>query len=109
MVKLELKLDTLSVLVAGLYCTTHNTNALAIPQSVYLQIAEKLEYFLPNWDYDKISFEDWIETCLLIYPKVLIGDEELEDLQANTLYWEQSNGNAILVISMNIGVINGGK
>lgn len=104
--KVDLETNTLAVLIAGLYCTSHNTNALAVPQSVYLQIAEKLEYFLPYWDYSKITFEEWIDTHLLIYPKVLISDDELNDLRENTLYWEQSNGNAILVISMDIGVIN---
>ena len=106
MVKVELQTSTLSVLIAGLYSVRYNVNAMAIPESIYLQIAEKLEYFLPNWDYDKITFEEWVNTCLLIYPKVLISDEEIEELKNSTLYWEVSNGNAILVISMDIGVIN---
>lgn len=106
MVEVDLETNTLAVLIAGLYCVNHNTNALAIPQSVYLQIAEKLEYFLPRWDYSKITFEEWINTHLLIYPKVLIDEGELKELRESTLYWEQSNGNAILIVSMDIGVIN---
>jgi hypothetical protein len=106
MVKVELQTDTLSVLVAGLYCTLHNVDVVAIPESVYLSIAEKLEYFLPDWDYNKISFEDWVKYCLNIYPKEIYTDEELKFIQENTLSWEFPSGNAILVISMDIGVIN---
>ena len=106
MVKIELDKYTLSVLVAGLYCTTHAVDSVAIPQSLWIAIAEKLEYFLPNWDYNKISFEDWIENCLLILPKPLLDEETLEDMQKTTLYWEYPNGNVILIVSMDIGVIN---
>lgn len=102
MVKVELETTTIAVLIAGLYCINHNVNALAIPESLYLEIAEKLEYFIPAWDFNKISFEDWVDKCLLIYPKVLFDDETLNDLQKNTLYWERDNGNAILVVSMSI-------
>lgn len=108
MVKVELETSTLAVLVAGLYSIRYNIDAMAIPQSVYLQIAEKLEYFLPDWDYDKISFEEWINTSLMIYPKVLFAEEDIEDMKNNTLYWEVSNGNAVLVVSMDVSVINGG-
>ena len=106
MVKVDLETSTLAVLIAGLYCINHNTSALAIPESVYLQVAEKLEFFLPNWDYSKIGFEQWIDTCLFICPKVLISEEELEDLKETTLCWEQYNGNALLIISMDIKPIN---
>ena len=102
----ELELSTLSVLIAGLYSIRYNVNAMAIPESVYLQIAEKLEPFLSDWDYSKISFEDWVSTHLLIYPKVLFSDEEIADLRKTTIYWEVSNGNAVLVVSMDMGDLN---
>lgn len=107
MVSVELETSTLSVLIAGLYTVTHNVDALAIPESVYLQVAEKLEYFMPTWDYSKISFEQWIATHLLIYPKPMIDENEIKDLMENTLYWEYPNGNILLVISMDISPING--
>ena len=106
MVKLELDKTTIAVLISGLYCVSHEVNAIAIPESVWLEIAEKLEFFLSNWDYSIISFEDWVNTCLTIYPKAMLSDEDIEYLQNNTLYWEKMNGNAILSISMDIGVIN---
>ena len=106
MVKVELEPSTLSVLIAGLYCTYNEVNSIAIPESVFLSIAEKLEYFLTLWDYDVISFEDWIKNCLLIYPKEMFAEEEIQQLQKNTLYWEYPNGNVILFISMDISVIN---
>ena len=65
MAKVELETNTLAVLVAGMYCTDHQVDSMAIPQSLWIQIAEKLEYFLPDWDFDKISFEEWIRTHLL--------------------------------------------
>ncbi len=108
MVKVDLNLNTLSVLVAGVYCTAHGVDSIAIPQSVWITIAEKLEYFLPSWNYEIISFEEWIEYCLMIYPKQLLEDETIEEMQNTTLYWEYPNGNAILSISMDIGVINNG-
>ena len=88
MVSIELETNTLAVLIAGLYCTYNEVNSIAIPESVFLSIAEKLEYFLPLWDYDVISFEDWIKNCLLIYPKQMFAEEELKQLQENSLYWE---------------------
>ena len=108
MALVELETNTLAVLIAGLYCTYNEVNAIAIPESVFLSVAEKLEYFISNnlWDYDAISFEDWIKNCLLIYPKELFADEELAQLQKQTLYWEYPNGNAILFVSMDINVIN---
>ena len=106
MVKVELKTTTLAVLISGLYCVNTNVEAIAIPESVWIAIAEKLEYFLPDWDYEVISFEDWIKNCLLILPKVLLSDEEIEEMKGSTLYWEHPNGNMMLVISMDIKPIN---
>ena len=103
----RLDTTTLAVLVAGLYCTNHQVDTLAVPQSVWMSIAEKLEYFLPMWDYNKITFEEWINTHLLILPKPMISEEELKELQETTLYHEMPNGNVILVVSMDIKLING--
>lgn len=108
MAKVELETNTLAVLVAGMYCTDHQVDSMAIPQSLWIQIAEKLEYFLPDWDFDKISFEEWIRTHLLILPKPMLSEDEVEELQKTTLYWEQLNGNIILCVSMDIRTINGG-
>lgn len=108
MVRIELGLDTLSVLIAGLYCTESGIDSRAVPQSVWLSIAEKLEYFIDNglWNFDKISFEDWIRTSLTILPKELLSEENLEEIQSIPLYWEVMNGNVVLCISMDIRNIN---
>ena len=106
MVKVELNTSTLAVLIAGLYCTYNSVESIAIPESVFMSIAEKLEYFLPEWDYNIISFEEWIKTCLLILPKIMIDEADIEEMQSSTLYWEYPNGNVILVISMDINLIN---
>lgn len=106
MVKVDLKTNTLAILVAGIYSAVHEVEPIAIPESIWLAIAEKLEYFLPDWNYDKISFEDWINNCLTILPKVMLSEEELDYLQGNSLYWEVPNGNAILSVSMDITGIN---
>ena len=106
MVKVDLKTNTLAVLVAGIYSSVHEVEPIAIPESIWIGVAEKLEYFLDGWNYDKISFEDWINTCLTILPKVMLSEEELEYLQGNSLYWEVPNGTAILIVSMDITGIN---
>ena len=102
MVKLELNLTTLSVLIAGMYCTYNNIDSIAIPESIYLEIAEKLTPYLDDWDYEKISFEEWIRTCLLILPRVLLDDDMVEEMKQNGIYWERNNGNIVLSISMDV-------
>lgn len=110
MVMINVNSNTLAVLISGLYCVANNVDALAIPQSVWVAIGEKLEYFLDNelWDFEVISFEEWISNCLLIIPKVLLTEEDMEDMRKSTVYWEYPNGNMILVISMDVKPINGG-
>lgn len=107
MPKIELHTTTLAVLISGLYCTHHNMDAMAVPESVWIEIAEKLEYFLEVWDYNKISFEDWIKNGLFIYPKGLLELEDIKYMEDNTLYWERLNGHVVLSISMSIKEING--
>lgn len=107
MVEVDLNIDTLSMLIAGIYCSANHVDAKAIPSEIWLEIAEKLEYFLTStWDYIEYPFEDWICNRLYIYPKFLINEEDLKELQSSTLYWEKSNGNVILSISMDIHEIN---
>ena len=103
---IKLNTNTLSVLIAGLYCTEHDVNSMAIPQSLWIEIAEKLESFLPLWDYDKISFEEWVSNCLFIYPTLLLDSEDLEEMKSKALYWERMNGNVMLSVLMDIEAIN---
>ena len=84
-VKVELELSTISTLIAGLYCLYTNTDPVAIPASLYLELAEKIAPYFEKWDYEVISFEDWIKYNLLIIPKVMVEDE-LESLKENDLY-----------------------
>ncbi|MBP5421694.1 MAG: hypothetical protein J6Y78_04530 [Paludibacteraceae bacterium] len=109
MVMVDLSIDTIAVLVSGLYCVANDVDALAIPQSVWIAVAEKLEYFLSNelWDFEVIGFEEWVRTGLSILPKVLLTDEDIELMKKSCIYWEYPNGNMILVISMDISSING--
>lgn len=100
MVKIELETSTLAILIAGLYCVTHNVDNLAIPESIYLNVAEKLTEYAPHWDYNKLSFEDWVKHCLLIYPKIMFTDDELKELKESSVYYEIPNGNVLLIISM---------
>lgn len=105
MIRIGLNLSTLSILIAGLYCTTHETNAMAVSESIWLEIAEKLEEFLPIWDYSRLSFEDWVDHNLMILPIVLFTNEELEELYKESLCWTRWNGNVELLISMDMSHI----
>lgn len=105
--KVDLDTSTIAVLVSGLYCVESNIDAMAVPQSVWIAIAEKLEYFLPNWNYESISFEEWVRKCLFIVPKILLTEDDIEDMKKSTLYWEFPNGNMMLVISMDVKPIDG--
>lgn len=106
MVLIELETSTLAVLIAGLYCTDNGVDSQAIPQSVWFSVAEKLEFFIPLWDFNKLSFEDWVATSLFIYPTELIDETTKKDMVSNTIYWEMPNGNVLLSISMDIKEIN---
>jgi len=106
MAKVELKTETLAILIGTIYCSNSQVNPLAFPMDVWMAIAEKVEYFLPMWDYDKISFEQWVEMGLFVLPKPMLDADTLEEMQTDSLYWEMENGNVTLAISMDISVIN---
>lgn len=92
--------ETLAVLIAGLYATFSDLNPVAVPQSLWLEIAEKLEPYLDEWDYEKLSFEDWVKYNLFIYPTQALDEETLLELMESTIYFERVNGNVLLSISM---------
>ena len=97
LIDIKIEIPTLASLIAGLYCLNTSIDPVAIPVSLYLELAEKLVPFLEKWDYSKISFEDWLKTSLIIAPKVLFSDSELEEYKQHGIYFERVNGNAILV------------
>lgn len=98
-VDLKIEVGTLATLVAGLYHTFSSVDPIAVPTSVYIELAEKLQPFLEKWDYDKISFEDWVKFNLMIMPKFLFSEEELNEFRNNQIYFEREVGRAILVVS----------
>ena len=97
-IPMELEVGTLATLISGLYCTYTATDPLAIPTSLYIELAEKLVPYLEKWDYEKLSFEDWIKYNLLIVPKVMIEDD-IDEYKKNEMYFERENGRVILVVT----------
>lgn len=97
-VELKIEVGTLATLISGLYCVYSAIDPLAVPSSLYIELAEKIVPYLEEWDFEKLSFEDWIKYNLLIIPKVLIEDE-IEEYKKNQIYFERENGNVILVVT----------
>lgn len=97
---IEITMDTLSMLLAGLFYSANNVAIEAIPASTFVELAEKLYPYLNQWDYTACSFEDWVTKFLLICPKVLVSPEEQLAFQKdNEIYFERWEGNAILVVT----------
>lgn len=99
LVPLTISVATLSTLIAGIYCTVSHIDPIAIPTSIYIEIAEKIAPLLEDWDYEKMTFEQWVETQLLIIPKALCTEEDIEEMKKNSVYLERENGRAILIIT----------
>lgn len=97
MVHIEIETGTLAVLIAGLYSVDHLNDVNAVPTSMYMEVANQLKPYLENWDYEIQSFEDWVKYNLLIYPKVMYSEEELEEYKDNDIYIELAIGNVILI------------
>lgn len=102
LINIKIEVSTLATLIAGLYCTMASVDPMAIPSSIYIELAEKLVPYLTEWDYDKITFEEWIGTHLLIIPKVLCSEEDIEEMKQNTVYLERENGNVILIVTFEV-------
>ena len=101
-VPIQISVATLSTLIAGIYCTVASVDPIAIPTSIYIEVAEKVVPYLEDWDYDKLTFEQWVETSLLIIPKVMCSEEDIESFKQNAVYLERENGNAILIVTFEV-------
>ena len=102
LVGIKIEVSTLATLIAGLYCTMASVDPMAIPSSIYIELAEKLVPYLEKWDYDELTFEQWVGANLLIIPKVLCSEDDIEELKNNTVYLERENGNAILIVTFEV-------
>ena len=102
LVGIKIEVSTLATLIAGLYCTMASVDPMAIPSSIYIELAEKLVPYLEKWDYDELTFEQWVGANLLIIPKVLCSENDIEELKNNTVYLERENGNAILIVTFEV-------
>ena len=100
-IPIKLEVGTIAVLLSGLYCTYASIDPMAVPSSLYIEIAEKLVPYFEKWDFEKLSFESWVKYNLLIIPKVMIEDE-IEEFKDNEIYFERENGNVILVVTANM-------
>lgn len=104
-VPVKITVGTLSVLLTGLYVSNTGIMIEAIPSSFFIEVGEVVAEFLPTWDYSKLSFEDWIRNFLIIAPKELFSESELEEYQnENELYIERRLGNVMLVATAKIKV-----
>ena len=102
MIEIKLKLETLATLIAGIYCTYAGVDPIAIPQDLWMKIANDLSEELKDWNYEMNSFEEWIAQSLLIIPKELCSEEDLIEFRKNSVYYEWSNGNAWLVVTYEV-------
>lgn len=97
-VTIKIEVGTLAVLISGMYISSNGVPIEAIPASLFIEIAEQMVNHLQNWDYDKLSLEEWVANCLLIAPRVLFSEEELSKYQKeNMFFMERKNGNVVLV------------
>ena len=102
-IRVEISVGSLASLIAGWYFMENNLDVNAVPSEVFIELAQRLVPFLDDWDYDKISIEDWIKHKVAIAPMVLFNQEDLEEVKNLGIYFEYPNGNVILVVSGVIG------
>ena len=100
MVNLKISRDTLAILISGLYCSYHDVDAYAIPRELWFELSDRVIDWFDDWDYDKLSFEDWIKNNILIYPEVAMSQEELNSCKDNDVFFEVESGNVLLVVSI---------
>ena len=88
MVNLKISRDTFAILVSGLYCSYHDVDAYAIPRELWFELSDRVIDWFDDWDYDKLSFEDWIKNNILIYPEAAMSQEELDSCKDNDVFFE---------------------
>ena len=93
---IDLDEKTIPILITGLFYGSHDVDPRAIPSTTFIDIAKALP--LENWDYSKISLEEWVSEQLLIVPYVWISEDELKEMKEYPLYFEKENGNAPLIV-----------
>ena len=103
-VNLNLELGTLAVLISGLYIHNTGVPAEAIPPSMFIELAEQVSTYLPNWDYSKLTLEKWIEEYLIIAPKELFSESELDEMRSDDIFIERELGNAVLIAGARVNV-----
>lgn len=101
-IHINIELGTLATLLAGLYCLYSSVDPIAIPESLYIELAEKLIPFLDDWNYERMSFEDWVKYNLMIYPVNVFSQEELKDFSENSIFFYRENGNVLLLVTAEI-------
>lgn len=102
-IPVTLEVGTVAVLLAGLYSVYGYIEPQAIPNSTWIELAEKLVPFFEKWNYDKLTLEEWVQYYLLIYPAPLLDLSEIEEYQENDIYFESDNGNIMLIVTANMG------
>ena len=98
----EIKVYSLASLIAGLYTYFTEVSLFAIPEDLFIEIAYELLPYLREWDYTKISFEEWVKTSLLIFPFEMFSLTEYEEEKHNPIFIERRYGNATLIATATI-------
>ena len=96
-ITLEISIGSLASLIAGWYVMSSSVNINAIPSEVFIELAKKLVPYLKDWDYDKLTIEEWITNNLLIIPHILAEETDKD----SDIYFEYPNGNVLLVVCGN--------
>lgn len=97
MVEIKIDTSTFATLIAGLYSAFKGVDVIAIPSYFWLALATSLEPHMEDWKYDVQSFEEWIDSYLIITIKEVLSEEEIEELKSYSVYIEVGNGNATLI------------
>lgn len=93
-ISVDMTVGTLSVMIGGLYVGHTGISMEAIPSSMFIEVAETLTNYLPLKD---ILVEDWIKNFLIIAPRELFSEDELEAYRNNEIFIERKLGNATLI------------
>lgn len=102
-VQIRVSVLTLATMIAGLYSVHTQINIMAISTELFIELANQLLPYLEEWDYDKITFERWIQDYLLIYPADMFSAVEYNEAKRNPIFIERNYGNVILIATARFG------